>query len=623
MRNVLAKSAFSLALAGTLAFTGFNLMDKEVETTGQSHLSVMEPISATPELAEFAKEKGIDLSEHEAVQKILNAKGNKFQEPGDNHVTYKDTGEDVPMLVFLAKFKDDSAPLGASSTPVPAEQFQDLIFGDTYNPYELEQFKQYAVSPDGIEAPTDRTMQNIYSENSYGKVKLTAATDLAWVELPETAEYYLGQDNGDFDNEHGYAHMGELVSHLIKEVDGDIDFSKYAVETEEGKVLPNVFIVHAGTGAEWSRDPAQIWSHKWDVPSALFWGEFYKTGSLEFADLNKDGNVDLEEEGKWMEENKHKWTTDEGVAVGTYGIQPEIGGNVTGYNSATGKYDGVKTGPYPAQPGVFAHEFGHVLGLPDFYDTDYSSVGVGNFSMMAGGSWLSYPASSSAYSGNTPSGFDPFSKIFLGWADPIVVEPGTSKEITLKPVNEANSNEAFVKMEVPGSNGTEYFLFENIQQTGFNQGYSKVGENAHGLVAWHVDENIISLYQTAGQRVNNVENWMNKKFQANQTKTVVDGEGNPVDITHYGLSVLQADGNHDLERYVNRGDEGDFFKTGDKFTPNSSNVHSGSYYFWKGNGSTPADSGIHVTDIVENEDGSITAKFYYATNEGKASGKKN
>ncbi|UQX52625.1 hypothetical protein M5V91_16745 [Cytobacillus pseudoceanisediminis] len=132
-------------------------------------------------------------------------------------------------------------------------------------------------------------------------------------------------------------------------------------------------------------------------------------------------------------------------------------------------------------------------------------------------------------------------------------------------------------------------------------------------MAWHVDENIINLYQTAGFRPNNVENWMNKRFQYNQSETASDGTV----VTHYGLSVLQADGKYDLEKNLNRGDAGDFFKTGGKITPVSGNVHTGSYYFWKGYSSTPADSGIHVTDIKENADGSITAKFYYNTNSSK------
>jgi immune inhibitor A len=106
---------------------------------------------------------------------------------------------------------------------------------------------------------------------------------------------------------------------------------------------------------------------------------------------------------------------------------------------------------------------------------------------------------------------------------------------------------------------------------------------------------------------------MNKRFEYNQSQTARDGTV----VKHYGLSILQADGKYDLEKNRNRGDTGDLFKTGDKVTPSSKNVHTGSYYFWKGNSATPADSGIHVTDIVENADGSITAKFYYSHSEGK------
>lgn len=222
---------------------------------------------------------------------------------------------------------------------------------------------------------------------------------------------------------------------------------------------------------------------------------------------------------------------------------------------------------------------------------------------------MRYP-NKAEYGGNSPTHFDPFSKVFLGWANPIEVKPGEVREITLPAANKATADNGIVKMEVPGSNGTEYFLFENMQQDGFNKGMIRQGENAHGLVAWHVDENVINLYQTAGFRPNNVENWMNKRFQYNQSQTASNGDV----VTHYGLSVLQADGLYDLEKNMNRGDAGDFFKTGSKITPVSGNVHSGSYYFWKGLSDTPADSGIHVTNIKENKDGSITAKFFYNVN---------
>lgn len=617
MLKVPSKSAFALALAGSLTLTGYqstNLQSKETKASSTYDLSLAHYVGASPELAAKAKELGKDLSKVDPAEKVANNQGTKFEQAGDNHVVNQPATGDVPVLVILAKFKEGDEPKGDVPGQVPPKYFEDLIFGDHYDPYKLDEFKQYAEF-NGQKAPTDSTMQNIYKESSYGKVKLVKKdnTDLVWVELPKGASYYLDQDgtyaeggkyvNG---NVNGDAHNGELVTDLFKAADGVVDYSKYAVNGQ----VPNVFIVHEGTGAEFSGDPAQIWSHKWNALSAEYYGKYYETGFFT-PDVNKDGKVSGSEMSAWQAQFIKNHTLD-GVLVNNYNIQPEIGGNVAGYNEATGGYDEAsKTGPFPGQPGVFAHEFGHALGLPDFYDTVYTSEGVGNYSMMAGGSWMRYP-DAAAYSGNSPVHFDPYSKIFLGWASPIEVKPVDGVQtITLPPVNSAESTNGIVKMEVPGSNGTEYFLFENVQQKGFNKGLIRERADAHGLVAWHVDENVLSLYQTAGFRPNNVENWMNKRFQFNQSQTASNGDV----VTHYGLSILQADGKYELEKNVNRGNAGDFFKTGSKLTPVSGNVHTGSYYFWKGYSSTPAYSGIHVTDITENADGSITAKFFYNFNE--------
>ena len=455
---------------------------------------------------------------------------------------------------------------------VPAKYYEDLIFGSEYNPYELEQFAQY----DGPDVPKDRTMQNAYKESSYGSVNLVRKenTEFVWVEMPKGASYYLDQEgtyaeSGKYvlGNENGDAHTGEFIRDLLKAADEQVDFSQYA---EDGEV-PNIFVVHEGTGAEFSRDPAQFWSHKWSLLSALYYGKYYETGKTtpQYEGMSQS---------EWIDKTIKEDMTYDGVVVNNYNIQPGIGGNVAGFDAATSTYkEEKKTGPFPAQTGVYAHEFGHALGLPDFYDTVYSSEGVGNYSMMAGGSWMRYP-DAPVYGGNSPTHFDPFSKIFLGWVNPIEVKPGEVKEITLPAINKANADNGIVKMEVPGSNGTEYFLFENVQQDGFNQGLIRQGANSKGLLAWHVDENIINLYQTAGFRPNNVENWMNKRFQFNQSQTASNG----TEVTHYGLSVLQADGLYELEKNINRGNAGDFFKTGSKITPVSGNVHTGSYYFWKG-----------------------------------------
>ncbi|MDQ6597610.1 M6 family metalloprotease domain-containing protein [Bacillus salipaludis] len=576
MWKVLSTTALSLALLGGAAS---GISANQLSKPSKYQLSTPEMVSPSPEYEAYAKAKGLDLTKQAKKLKNL-PNGKKFNAPGNNHVTYSPTKSNIPMLVLLVKFKDEQ-PLGAPAEQVPAKYFNDLIFGDRYNPYELPEFKQY----DGPNVPKDKTMQNAYKESSYGKVTLT--TDDApteWITLPHNADFYLSQKLGDLDNTNGYAHVGQLVADTLEAADAQVDFSKYAVDG----VVPNVFIVHAGTGAEWSGDPQQIWSHKWDIQSALYYGKYYQDGTL----------LDVDE---FMNDNAGKWTKD-GVEIGTYTIEPEIGGNVAGYDDTNGKYsDALKSGPYPTQAGVFSHEFGHALGLPDLYDVDYSSEGAGNYTIMAGGSWMSYP-NGNAYMGNSPTSFDPFSKIFLGWAEPINVKPADgAKTITLKPVNQSNSNNAFVKMEVPGSNGTEYYLFENIQQVGFNQGLGREGANAHGLVAWHVDENTLSHYQQGYNDVNSVESFGKKLYNVS---TPVNG------VSHYGLSVVQKDGNFDLEKGVNRGDEKDFFQTGDVLKSNGANVYSGSFYFYKGYSATGL-SGINVKDIKENPDGSITATFFY------------
>ncbi|MFC4558775.1 M6 family metalloprotease domain-containing protein [Virgibacillus kekensis] len=605
-KKVFTSAAASVLLASGIASSVYASAVPNGQAAGSAPDYGIQPasyVTAVPELAEKAKKAKIDISKADPAKEHFANQGAKFKQAAGNHVTYEEAEGEVPMLVLLAKYPDGDQPKGALDEPVPARYLNDLIFSTEYNPYEYGPFQQYA-EYNGELVPTNSTMQNIYKESSYGKVELVTyddMTDIGWVELPKGASYYLDQTgkyaNGGkylLGNANGDAHMGELVRDLLQAADPYVDFSKYA---EDGEV-PNIFVVHEGTGAEFSRDPAQIWSHKWNILSALFYGPYYDDGIPAAAQEGMS-------QSEWIAKTIKEDMTYDGVVVNNYTIEPSIGGNAAGYDLATNTYkDELEEGPYPAQPGVFAHEFGHALGLPDFYDTTYTSEGAGEYTMMAGGSWMRYPAAS-AYSGNSPTGFDPYSKIFLGWLDPIEVTPEDGvQELTLQPVNEA---QVVVKMVVPGSDGTEYFLFENIQQEGFNKGFAEYGENSEGLVAWHVDENVIDKYHDAGFRPNNVANYMNKRFQHNESAVASDGDL----VTHYGLSVLQADGEYDLERYNNRGDAGDFFTTGDKITPNSKNVHTGSYYFWREDNPTPADSGIHVTDITQNEDGSVTAKFFY------------
>ncbi|WP_260631181.1 hypothetical protein [Bacillus sp. S/N-304-OC-R1] len=177
----------------------------------------------------------------------------------------------------------------------------------------------------------------MYKESSNGKVNLVRKenTEFVWVELPHGATYCLDQEgkyaeSGQYvlGNENGDAHMGEFIRDLLKVADEQIDFSQYA---ENGEV-PNVFIVHEGAGAEFSRDPAQIWSHKWSLLSALYYGKYYETGKP--ADVYAGMN-----QADWINKTIAEDMTYDGVIVNNYNIQPAIGGNVAGFDAATGKYD--------------------------------------------------------------------------------------------------------------------------------------------------------------------------------------------------------------------------------------------------------------------------------------------
>jgi M6 family metalloprotease-like protein len=65
--------------------------------------------------------------------------------------------------------------------------------------------------------------------------------------------------------------------------------------------------------------------------------------------------------------------------------------------------------------GVAAHEMAHALGEPDYYGTDGSTSGSGDWDVMSGGSYGGTP------SGSNPTWFNPASRVFQGWVTPTVI----------------------------------------------------------------------------------------------------------------------------------------------------------------------------------------------------------
>lgn len=563
-----------------------------------------------PEHAKEMKENGLKVQGKE----LVGYNGKSYLKPGQvENLQYKNVTGKKKGIAILVDFPVENTEgkisdvAGVNYEQIPSQKFDDLLNGTQYDPYDLEVFnwlKEYK----GTAAPTDRTLKNYYNEVSYGKFGIDVGVT-QWVTLPHSYEYYLGQNKG-YNNENGDAYTGELIKDAINAADAaGINFADYAVEAKPGdfgildipgskleqdgkvydKIVSNIFIIHRGTGAEYGSDPSIIWSHQWDILSASYFGDYYRTGV-------------------YPDDSKLKFTTVDGVVVNDYNIVPEVGQNITGFGLGTA---GPRK-PSPAYPGVYAHEFGHQLGLPDQYDYGYDSEGTGMFTLMAGGSYGNsmYAIGKGDidkgyrwYSGNTPVHMDAWSKYYLGFAQPkqIVPEDG-KKTLTISPSFEKDD---MYKVVVPGSNGREYFMIENRQQKGYDAGlvYNVDLQQLHGLVVYHVDNDVFSRNFS---RPNEAANWdLN-----NRGKNFIDKETGE---NHYGISIVQPDGKYDLEKGINDGDAGDVFPG--KYGVNKlksdvkSNPNTISYYKW-GNDSRSM-TGLNIENIIENANGSITFDIFF------------
>ena len=177
--------------------------------------------------------------------------------------------------------------------------------------------------------------------------------------------------------------------------DGDGNFN------EPDGYIDHFQSIHAGEGEETgggAQGADAIWSHRWYA----FYTNIGATGPA----FNKFGGVQIGNSNYW---------------IGDYTVEPENGG-----------------------VGVFSHEFGHDLGLPDLYDTSGNTGGAENST----GFWTLYSQGSYGSSGiaadgigSKPIHMSAYEKIFLGWSNYEAVGPGGSRSVKLGPA-ETNTKQA-------------------------------------------------------------------------------------------------------------------------------------------------------------------------------------
>ena len=132
--------------------------------------------------------------------------------------------------------------------------------------------------------------------------------------------------------------------------------------------------------------------------------------------------------------------------------------------------------------GTFCHEFGHVLGLPDYYDTDDShAYTVGTWDIMCSGSYNG--------SGKTPPSYTAGERFQLGWLQPVQLK--AAGFYTLKPLETSNTAYLIAKtdhnLSWADANPNEYWLLENRQNLGWDKHSTSLP--ATGMVIFHITYN--------------------------------------------------------------------------------------------------------------------------------------
>ncbi|MBT2597278.1 immune inhibitor A domain-containing protein [Arthrobacter sp. ISL-72] len=162
------------------------------------------------------------------------------------------------------------------------------------------------------------------------------------------------------------------------------------------------------------------------------------------------GGGALGEDAIWS----HRW-----YAFGNeYGSSGPAGNLAGGARIGSSKY---WLGDYTTEPenggvGVFVHEFGHDLGLPDFYDTTGAATNSTAFwTLMSSGSWLGHGSAANEGIGTTPGLMGPEEKLFLGWLDHSTVQAGSTADLMLNPSQlQVDGKDQAVRVNLPDKTTT-------------------------------------------------------------------------------------------------------------------------------------------------------------------------
>ena len=256
------------------------------------------------------------------------------------------------------------------------------------------------------------------------------------VTLSRNVAYYGTDNPGDDEGDDQHATDAVVEGCRLANEQFSINWADY--DSDGDGYVDFVYVIYAGKGQADGGTSETIWPHNWDVTSAISQG--YCTYSSAQRTLG-------------------------GKKIDNYAMSGEMSGNSLG---------GI---------GTLCHEFGHVMGLPDLYDTSYgtnynNSLTPNDWNIMDGGSYNG--------DGHCPPNYDPWEKDFFGWNTSINLG-NEGQNVTLYANGTQNyqayqitSNGSYVG---PTTSGVRYYI-ENRQAQGWDAPLT-----GHGMLIWKVNFN--------------------------------------------------------------------------------------------------------------------------------------
>ena len=293
----------------------------------------------------------------------------------------------------------------------------------------LVNFTDMAFETDKAEMDSMLTGKNYTRDYSYfyrGKKQSITSKGSAW-------QYFYDSSNGHYDPQFdvigpvtvskNMAYYGKNVSDfdaapwtMVKEacqlVDDSVDFKQY--DNNNDGYVDFVYVIYAGYGEADGGDKNTIWPHSYWLLEA---------------------GITCKLDGKYVD---------------LYACGNEM-------DSRTNYHTGI---------GTFCHEFSHVLGLPDLYET----TGYGTYKTIGAWSILDYGPYNN--DGNTPPAYSAYEQFFMGWLMPRLIVDAENVELEeLQASNSALLISSSDQHNLIGNDPkpTTFYLLENRQQVGWDE----------------------------------------------------------------------------------------------------------------------------------------------------------